>query len=262
MTQILAVYSESGGVTKTTSAVSLAMAGARDGRKVLLIDLDPRGAATKWVGVDPVEPGLHVGAILGNDDPEGWAAQLAVPSGENWSDNLTMIPSNREVANREKAADDHADTRLKASLRGIDADLVVLDCPNRQGGLITQNALTAADTVVYAAKPNEDGLDGVDGAVLTVRRFKAHRQALGARVELQEAGIIVGAAVRGSVWTRDALRAIAELRQAHPGLVLEPFVPDRVTVLESRSAGTFYGDYEGGKGTFEAYRQLARKVLR
>ncbi len=260
--QTLAVYSESGGVTKTTTAVSLAIAAARAGKRVLLVDLDPRGAATKWINVSPVGKGLHVGAILGNEDPAGWANELAVASGPQWSDNLMVIPSDREVANREKGVDDHADIRLRLALKEAAAELVVLDCPNRQGGTITQNALTAADTIVYAARPNEDGLDGVEGAALTVRRFKAHREALGQAVRLDEAGIIIGAAVKGAVWTRDALRAIEELQAAYPGMVLEPYVPDRVTVSESRAAGTFYGDYTGGRPTFEAYQELAKKVIR
>lgn len=261
-TQVLAVYSESGGVTKTTTAVSFAMAAAREGKAVLLADLDPRGATTKWIGAVPVEPGLHIGAILGNPDPNGWANELAVPSGADWSQNLRVIPSDREVANREKGVDDHADVRLLLALKDVAADLVILDCPNRQGGLITQNALTAATDIVYASKPNEDGLDGVDGAVLTVRRFKAHRQALGQQARLNEAGIVVGAAVKGAVWTRDARRAIEELKAGYPDMVLEPYVPDLVTVLESRAAGRFYGDFDGGAPTFAAYQELAKQVIR
>ena len=155
--QTLMVYSESGGVTKTTTAVSLAMVAAAEGRRVVLVDLDPRAASTKWFGVEPSAEGMHVGAILGDENPEGWAEDLAVPSG--WHPNLRVIPSARNVSNREADRADHAELRLKISLTGLQADVVVIDCPNRQGGPLTLSALNAADTVVYAATATSDGID-------------------------------------------------------------------------------------------------------
>ena len=188
--QTLMVYSESGGVTKTTTAVSLAMVAATEGREVVLVDLDPRAASTKWLGVQPSAEGMHVGAILGDENPEGWAEDLAVPSG--WHSNLRVIPSARNVSNREADRADHAELRLKISLTGLPADVVVIDCPNRQGGPLTLSALNAADTVVYAATATSDGIDGVEGARRTVAQFRRHRQQLGAPNTLTEAGIVVG----------------------------------------------------------------------
>lgn len=78
---------------------------------------------------------MHVGAILGDENPEGWAEDLAVPSG--WHPNLRVIPSARNVSNREADRADHAELRLKTSLTGLQADVVVIDCPNRQGGPVS-----------------------------------------------------------------------------------------------------------------------------
>ena len=64
---------------------------------------------------------------------------------------------------------------LWISLTGLQADVVVIDCPNRQGGPLTLSALNAADTVVYAATATSDGIDGVDGARRTVAQFRRHR---------------------------------------------------------------------------------------
>jgi chromosome partitioning protein len=156
--QVVMVYSEAGGVSKTTTAVSLAMVGALMGKQVVLVDLDPRAAATKWFGVEPADRGLHVGAILGADEmPTGWAKSLAVQS--DWHPNIRVIPSARSVSNREADRADHMELRLAASLEGLDADIVVIDCPNRQGGPLILSALNASDTVVYAASPNTDGVD-------------------------------------------------------------------------------------------------------
>ena len=258
--EAIAVYSETGGASKTTTATAIAVCAALDGLNVVLVDLDPRAAATKWTGVRPAEEWQHVGAILAEPDPRGWAEDLALQSPWPQTPTLRIVPSARAVSNREKSSEDHADVRLKLSLEGIKADLVILDCPNRQGGPIIQNALTAADKVVYAAKLDEDGLDGVDGAVTSVRRFRAHRAQLGAQVDLKEAGIVVGC-VRDVVMSRDSRRALAELEDAYPGKVFEPLIPERVIVREARAAGQYFGFYPLGQPVHHAYLAVTRKVL-
>lgn len=255
--QTLMVYSESGGVTKTTTAVSLAMVAAAEGRQVVLVDLDPRAASTKWFGVQPSGEGMHVGAILGDENPEGWAEDLAVPSG--WHPNLRVIPSARNVSNREADRADHAELRLKTSLTGLSADVVVIDCPNRQGGPLTLSALNAADTVVYAATATSDGIDGVEGARRTVAQFRRHRQQLGAPDTLTEAGIVVGG-VKETIMSRAAVASLEELRATR--LFLEPLIPDRAIVQEVRISGEWYGNYRKGARVLDAYTAIAKKVLR
>lgn len=255
--QVVMVYSESGGVSKTTTAVSLAMVAATRGKRVLLIDLDPRAATTKWLNVVPTGEGLHVGAILGDPDPEGWAQDLAVSS--SWNDNLRVIPSARSVSNREADRADHAEIRLKVSLLGLNADLVVIDCPNRQGGPLTLAALNAADTVVYAATPSGDGVDGVEGARRTIEQFRINRRRLGAPASITEAGIVVGG-VKETIMSRPAVASIEELRAT--GLLLTPLVPDRAIVPEVRLVGEWYGNYRKGAPVLAAYTEIVEQVIR
>lgn len=257
---VIAVYSESGGATKTTTAMSLAMCWALDGERVTLVDLDPRAAATKWAGVEPVESWQHVGAILGNPDPAGWADQLSLTVPWPQAQNLSVLPAARQLSNRERETEDHADVRLKLALDGTVADRVVLDLPNRQGGPIIQAGLTAASHIVYAATLNEDGLDGVDGAIASVERHIIHRQQLGATADLTQTGIIVGAGIRGAVMTRDSRRALDTLRSSYNQPVLEPVVPDRVIVREARAAGDYYGWYTAGQPVHQAYEQLSKEI--
>lgn len=257
MIQTVMIYSESGGVSKTTTSVSLAAISASQGTEVLFIDLDPRAAATKWFGVEPIKNGLHVGAILADENPEGWADDLAITS--HWFKNLRIIPSGRSVSNREADRADHAELRLKAALEGTTAQLVVIDCPNRQGGPLTLAALNAADTVVYAATATGDGVDGVSGARRTVDQFRLSRKRLGAPTELNEAGIVVGG-VRETIMSRPAVASIEELRET--GLLLTPLIPERAIVPEVRLAGEWYGKYSKGKPVLEAYTEIAKKVLR
>lgn len=257
--QTLSVYSEAGGVSKTTTAVSLATVAARElGKRVVLIDLDPRGAATKWLGLAPKGEGLHIGAILGNDDVSGWAEELAVPT--NWHPELRFIPSDRSVSVREADRAEYAELRLRRSLEGVEADLIVIDCPNRQGGPLTLSALTASDTIIYAAAATADGIDGVEGARRSVQRFMDARRETGAPVNLQEAGIVVGDWESGSVQSRIAWHAVEELRET--GMLLDPVVPRRAVVREVRLTHDFYGDFTKGLPVLEAYSALARKVIR
>lgn len=255
--QTMMTYSESGGATKTTTAVSLAATAADAGKKVVLVDLDPRAAATKWLGVEPSEDWRHVGAILGDENPEGWADDLAIPS--RWMPNLRIIPSSRSVSNREADRADHAELRLKTSLIGLDADLVILDCPNRQGGPLTLSALNAADTVVYAATATTDGVDGVSGARRSVSHFKRSRELIGAHSDLREAGIVVGA-VQETVMSRIAVASIEQLRET--GLLLTPLVPHRTIVQEMRLTQEWYGNYRKGQPVVEAFQGLMKEIVR
>ncbi|MYV64173.1 AAA family ATPase [Streptomyces sp. SID4931] len=265
--QVVGSYSETGGVTKTATAVSLAVAYALEypDEEVILGDLDPRAAATKWTGAvakrDERGGPLDMSAILAADDVEGWADAIAVPldTSKGWPANLRVIPSSRRLATQEKTPDDHAELRLKRSLTGTRARLGVFDFPNRQGGVLTQNGLTACTKIVYAAKPDEDGLDGVDGAKETVAKFHKYREEAGLPKSPEEVGIILGAAYQGAVWTRDAKRAEDEFKRTSPGMLLTPYVEARVIVKECRAAGEFYNKYggtAGGDKVFAAYRAL------
>lgn len=252
------VYSESGGVTKTATAVSLAYIAAASGKRVLVIDLDPRAATSQWFNVEPSEPGLDVSAILGSRDPRGWAEELAVQT--TWHERLSVIPSDRGVSSQESDRADHAELRLRAALEGVTADLVIIDCPNRQGGPLILNALTAADSVVYAAAASSDGVSGFLGAQQSVERFKAARRAIGAPdTTPEELGIVVGA-VKETVMSRAAVHSIDQLRAS--GLLLEPLVPNRSVVDEVRYSHEWYGDYRKGAPVLDAYTKLAQKVIR
>ncbi len=260
--QIVMVYSEAGGVSKTTTAVSLAMtaaegAGDAAGKRVVLIDLDPRAASTKWLRAQPSGEGLHVGAILGNAEPDGWAEDLAVPSA--WHENLRIIPAARDLSNAESARDDFAELRLSRALDGLAADVVVIDCANRQGGPLTLNALNAADTVVYAATASDSGVDGVTGAQRSVRRYIEARGRMGAPVNLTESGASITRDGTGFMSYAET-DAIEQIREATT--VIEPIVPHLSIVSEVRMAGEWYGRYRKGAPIREAYGEIMRKVIR
>lgn len=257
--EVLTFYSESGGATKTTAAVGIATAAARtQGMKTVILDLDPRGAATKWTQAEPVGEGLTMNAILANEDVSGWAEDLAVPV--SWGrGNLRIVPADRGMSYRE-SQDEGADTRLQRSLEGLDADLVVIDAPNRQGGPLIRSALLASTGVVYAATPNGDGADGVTGARESVHRINEGLREQGRR-PVEERGIIVGKAWPSVVGTPLIQRAVLDDLRATE-LLLEPFVTTQTIIEQVRVTGDWFGDYRTGHKAKEQFDALLQKVIR
>ena len=260
MTYTIGSYSESGGVCKTTHAVSLAMAAAGLGLDVILVDLDPRAAATRWLAAAPRQDGLDVSAIIGGDDVDGWADDIAVPAGAGWSPRLRVIPSSRRLATLEAQLAQGVELRLLRSLDGTRADLVVIDCPNRQGGPLTLNALYAADGLVIAAKPDADGREGVEGALATVARHRQNLRRLGSSRTLDVLGILIGNA-RDVVVPRIERHTLSKLQESYSTDVLEPAIPARTIVREAREMSEWYGNYDSGRVVASAYAAIIRQVL-
>lgn len=258
MTRTYAVWNEAGGVGKTTTAVSLAMVGAIRGLNTMLVDLDPRAASTKWIGAYPEAEGMHVGAILADPSPEGWADELALPT--SWHENLRILPSDRTVAHREAEKPDGGEVRLRAALQGTTADLVIIDAPNRQGGLLPMNALMAADAVIYAATASEDGVDGIDGASETLAAFAQSQKLRGSTFIPQELGAIM-TAISDTIVPKVERRSLAYVCENN--LALTPFVPKREAVRQSRVRGEWYGldYYDRADVVVNAYKQLLDTIL-
>lgn len=243
------VASEKGGIGKTTCTLGLAAELAHRGVRVGVVDLDPRATATTWLGID-APPGEHIGAILGQDDVDGAAADLALTS--SWHAGIAVVPGSRDLAALESAPQEYGDIRLRRALVGWDRDVVLIDSPNRQGGYLIRSALTAADRILYVTTPDEDGRSGVEWARSNVARFK---QLSPLNPDLGEAGVIV-TRWPDTIPTRDALGTVEALEQDNPGLVLQPFVPERVIVRSARAGEVWWGDYPKGQIVSAAFAAL------
>ena len=158
MAKIMAVVTQKGGVGKTTSAVNLASAMGEMGKKCLLVDIDPQGNATSGVGVDKREVTKSTyDMLVGNGDARD--AIMATPY-----ENLWILPASVGLAGAEIEMVDvpHREKRLKAALAPCrDAfDYIIIDCPPALG-LLTLNALVAADTFLIPAQPEYYALEGL-----------------------------------------------------------------------------------------------------
>ena len=228
----VAVVNQKGGVGKTTVVLGLASAASARGTEVLVVDLDPQGNATTGLGL--FDPGPGVDAVLDEERPGG-LARVVEPGG--WPSDIGPIPriaaSSPGLSIREpQMATDPlgAQDRLALAMRpplqaapdvgspggsGVDADdrLVLIDCPPSLG-LLTVNALFAADAALVVTEPGAWAVDGVGRMLQTIERIRMRRP--DGRPEL------VGIAVNRLGRTRDGRYWDEALRKAYPGQCLPP----------------------------------------
>ena len=148
---IVTLSNQKGGVGKTTSAINLAALLARRGRRVLAVDMDPQFALTRRLGVELAGlPGTVVDVLA------GWCgAGEAIVTGVHGID---VLPGSRELAGVELALAGEVgrETVLREALDGLDYDQVVIDTPSNLG-LLTVNALVAADVIVAPVAAGDEG---------------------------------------------------------------------------------------------------------
>lgn len=188
----------------------------------------------------------------------GWAEALAVPS--KWTQGLRIIPGEIAVEHPEKTAVDDMEIRLKKSLTGLEAELVIIDCPNRSGGLLLRSALLASDTVLYAADPTEDGVAGVESAIESVERFKQGQADRGLANALRTAGVIVSKYHYGAVERSVEKLSVDDMEKITT--VIYPLLPHQPFVLKCRRSGEWYGDYRQGQKISNSYQEILTKVMK
>ena len=169
MGKIIAVVNQKGGVGKTTSAVNLAAAVGQRGKSVLLVDIDPQGNATSGMGLNKRELAKSSYDVIINGTP----AKEVIKHTE--FDGVDVLPANMNLAGAELELVDSSkrESNLKNALllvKGED-DFIFMDCPPSLG-LITLNALCAADTVLVPIQCEYYALEGLSQLISTVRQVK------------------------------------------------------------------------------------------
>lgn len=250
MAKIMAVVTQKGGVGKTTSAVNLASAMGEMGKKCLLVDIDPQGNATSGVGVDKREVTKSTyDMLVGNGDARD--AIMATPY-----ENLWILPASVGLAGAEIEMVDvpHREKRLKAALAPCrDAfDYILIDCPPALG-LLTLNALVAADTFLIPAQPEYYALEGLSQLIATVRQVK---RSYNPNLELE--GVMF---TMYDGRTNLTQQVVAEVKKFFPRKVYGTVIPRTVRLAEAPSYGMPINYYDKrGKGA-HAYRELAKEIL-
>lgn len=249
-TVVLAIANQKGGVGKTTTAINVAAALAALERRVLLVDFDPQGNTTGGLGVEKggltstVYRWLLGSAAFGETVR---TTELAF---------LSLLPSNRELvgAEVELVAADRREYRLAEKLEPLkgEFDYVLVDCPPSLG-LLTVNALVAADGVLVPVQCEYLALEGVSELLATVERV---RESLNPR--LQIAGILP------TMWderTNLSRQVLDEIRRYFGEKVFGTVVPRNVRLAEAPSFGKPIMLYDVRSKGAEAYLGVAREVL-
>jgi chromosome partitioning protein len=244
---ILAISNQKGGVGKTTTAISLAAALAETGSRVLLIDLDPQGNATSGLGFGKDQP-LSVYGVLVRDEPLAQAVQRTVVDG------LDLLPSSPEMTGAEVELVPlmAREFRLREALgRERGYDTILIDCPPSLG-LLTVNALAAADAVLVPVQCEYYALEGLAQLLATI---DAVRQRLNAKLEVL--AIVLTMEDRRN---RLSMQVTEEVIQHFPELVARVRIPRAVRLAEAPSHGRPIQLYDPGSRAAQAYGDLAQEL--
>ncbi len=245
----VAIANQKGGVGKTTTAINIATAMAATGWRTLLIDLDPQGNASTGIGIAPADRGKSSYDLLIDQIPLTSCVQATAIPG------LDIVPATVDLsgAEVELVNVDNRTDRLRRALAGNMAyDICFIDCPPSLG-LLTLNALSAADTLLVPLQCEFFALEGLSQLLKTVEQVQQRFN--------RDLGII------GVVLTmfdrRNRLTDLVsdDVRSCLGALVFEATIPRNVRLSEAPSHGLPALVYDHACAGSRAYMALARELI-
>jgi len=247
--KVIAVLNQKGGVGKTTSAINLAAYLVKSGHKVLVVDLDPQGNATSGLGLDKQDMEVTTFDVLQDH------AKVASAIKESNVHGLNVIPANANLAASEIELAQLADRegKLKRALAGLSYDFILIDCPPALG-LLTVNALTAADYLLIPVQAEYYALEGLGQLLAVFQRVKET-----SNPQLEILGVVIT-----MFDSRNSLAAQVkdELTKHFGDKVFETIVPRNVRLAEAPSYGLTIVEHDKWSKGARAYKQLTKELLK
>lgn len=250
MGKIIAIVNQKGGVGKTTSAVNLAAAVGALGKKVLLTDIDPQGNATSGFGINKRQLTASTYDCLINGTP---ASEVIIKTD---FENVSILPASMNLAGAELELINvnKRESRLKTVLAPAreEFDYIFMDCPPSLG-LITLNALCAADSIIVPIQCEFYALEGLSQLMSTVRQVKRLYNQM-----LEIEGVLLTMYDGRLNLTQ---QVVSEIKRFFPKKVYSSVIPRTVRLSEAPSFGQPIMYYDKhSKGT-DAYKKLAEEFI-
>ncbi|MCI8335947.1 MAG: ParA family protein [Peptococcaceae bacterium] len=250
MAKTIAIVNQKGGVAKTTTVVNLSAYLAKAGKKVLVIDIDPQGNATSGLGVDRDHLELCIYDVLINDIPMAGVIQPTEVEG------LSVLPATISLAGAEieLVSSANREQKLKNAMEEEKEhfDYIIIDCPPSLG-LLTLNALTAADSLIIPIQCEYYALEGLGQLMNTFQLVKKH---LNPGLEIE--GVLL---TMFDARTNLAIQVVDEVKEFFKGKVFGAIIPRNVRLSEAPSHGKPISLYDPKSRGAEVYEQLAMEVM-
>lgn len=249
MRTVIAVLNQKGGVGKTTTAVNLGSYLAKAGKRVLLVDLDPQGNATSGLGIDKNSLSATMYDVLFN---HASAPNVAI---DTEFQGLQILPANQNLAGAEVQLVSalQRELQLRQVLEQFDHDYILIDCPPSLG-LLTINALSAADQVLIPVQAEYYALEGLSQLLNVVERVQT--------------AINPNLSIMGVVLTMfDSRNSLSdqvrdELGKHFGNALFTTVIPRNVRLAEAPSYGKPIGEHDKWSKGARAYKALAKEVMK